>query len=62
MKPEDTFRALQDQQTVNRSMRCRFGLHRWTVWSEPYQESGDLAMYRQRRTCTRCNITNRRYF
>jgi hypothetical protein len=52
--PENTFRALQDKPLFVDRWQCRFGWHRWSTWTDPKKERGDL-YYRHHRFCVDCN-------
>ena len=40
---------------------CSIGLHKWSMWSEPYRVAlGSLHWY-QNRMCARCKIVKRRH-
>ena len=53
-KKENTFRALTDEPLINTSWLCRFGWHRWTVWSDPYIPKGGTDNL-QTSSCACCN-------
>ena len=53
---ENTMRRLKDQLPVLNSIRCRIGLHQWTVWSNPFQNGNDVFIQRQYRHCVCCNL------
>ena len=51
--PENTFRALKDLPLFVDRWQCRVGLHRWSKWSEPKKNLGDV-YFRQNRFCVDC--------
>lgn len=51
--PENTMRALKDQPLFVDRWQCRWGLHRWTRWSDGKKEGGTLR-YVQHHTCVDC--------
>jgi len=56
---ENTFRILTEEPLLVTSFWCRFGLHKWTKYSEP--EVIRRAVYKltvQRRMCASCNIAS----
>jgi hypothetical protein len=32
---ENVIRKLKDEPSIVDSLWCRFGIHRWTIWSDP---------------------------
>ena len=58
---ENTARRLRGELPIAQNIWCRFGIHRWTVWSRPYQKTGDQQIQRQNRSCVHCNRTQEKY-
>ena len=56
---EDTWRTLKDEPLILKT-RCKWGLHRWTVWKldEDIRASShyDRTTYYMISTCADCNI------
>lgn len=49
---QNTFRRLAEEPLLMKSMWCRFNVHNWTMWGEPYRVgSRDI----QTRHCANCN-------
>lgn len=56
--PENTFRALKDQELFVDRWQCRFGWHRWALWEKPVERYGNHV---QARKCVDCGcVTTRR--
>ena len=58
---ENTARRLRGELPILQSIWCQLGLHRWTIWSEPYQKTDDRQIQRQKRSCVHCNRTQERH-
>ena len=58
---ENTARRLRGDLPIVQSIWCKLGLHRWTIWTEPFQKNGDVQIHRQTRYCVNCNCHNERY-
>lgn len=52
---ENTARILSDKAELVTGFWCRFGLHSWTKWCQPYQPNPKDAKYLQTRQCAHCN-------
>jgi len=59
---ENTMRVLKSQLPIATHLWCRLGIHRWTVWSEPFQNSGDIFIQRQHKHCVHCNLHREKTF
>jgi hypothetical protein len=69
---ENTFRALKDEPLLMTSVFCRFGIHKWTKYREPYKTgfkyftrsnpAGYYTVMVQPRSCVDCNQENHRTF
>jgi hypothetical protein len=70
---ENTFRALKDEPLLMTSIWCRFGIHKWTRYSEPAKlgttycgsvfspgRGGYYAIMIQEKRCVNCNIPSHR--
>jgi DNA-binding transcriptional regulator PaaX len=59
---ENTFRALREEPlNATRQWWCRFGFHRWTVWSHPNEiKRGVHTHIEQYRCCNHCGMRERR--
>lgn len=69
---ENTFRALKDEPLLMTSIWCRFGIHKWTRYSEPskrgttyvhdslFSRPGYYAIMIQEKRCVNCNIPSHR--
>jgi hypothetical protein len=68
---ENTFRALKDEPLLMTSIWCRFGIHKWTMYSEPvklgtayvsslFSRDGYYAIMMQKKRCVNCNIPSHR--
>jgi len=59
---ENTARALKDQPLfATRQWWCRFGIHTWLKWGEPYkQRRGAYDFIEQFRACGCCGQAQRR--
>jgi hypothetical protein len=51
---ENTFRAIGDKPLIVTSWLCRFGIHRWEQWSDPYIPKNGQSNI-QTRACIHCN-------
>ena len=51
--PDNTFKALKGEAMFVDRWQCRWGLHRWTKWSDGKKDSSSL-YYKQHRTCVDC--------
>lgn len=68
MSPEEenTFRALKDEPLLMTSFWCKFGIHRWTKYTDPvkvglkYRYSSYYLILRQEKRCVHCNIPSYR--
>lgn len=52
---ENTFRILQEQKPLVTGFWCRFGIHKWTKWGNPYQPNKNGDKYIQNKVCAHCN-------
>jgi hypothetical protein len=67
---ENTFRALRDEPLLMTSVFCRFGIHKWTKYQDPYKAGtkyrpsaipgGYYGVYLQHRSCVNCNQDDHR--
>ena len=58
--PDDTLRALKDL-PYNAPTKCKFGFHKWSVWSLADVKDHYGPRYGQQyRTCVNCNIAQAR--
>lgn len=55
VEKENTWRTLQGSPLAVTSVRCRFGFHTWTKWSE-MGETIAFRKYRVWRFCIHCNL------
>ena len=55
--PDNTFKALKGEEQFVERWQCKFGLHRWTKWSDPQAVS---YYYIQIRKCSDCGCTTAR--
>jgi len=54
----NTFNRLTDRPLLVTSFWCKFGIHKWQKWSEPFKENS-LSLYSyQKRFCDSCNIVD----
>jgi hypothetical protein len=58
IEKENLVRILGDKPQLEETpFWCRYGLHRWQKWSDPYQKS---IYIKQSRHCDTCNIFEER--
>lgn len=69
---ENTFRALKDEPLLMTSIWCRFGIHKWTRYSDPAKlgttyvvspfRSAYYTIMIQEKRCVNCNIPSHRQY
>jgi len=70
---ENTFRALKDEPLLMTSFWCKFGIHKWTRYTEPtklgtryrvgmFTPTGYYHIMSQEKRCVNCNITSHRHY
>ena len=56
---ENTVRTLKDEPPIATGIWCRFGIHRWTMWSDGQwirdRDYSSLQNYIQNMNCVHCN-------
>lgn len=58
---ENVFRTLREEELLVTFWGCKFGWHKWTKYREPERKQEGIWTYIvQSRSCTSCNIYNRR--
>ena len=59
---ENTVRALKDEPSIVNSVWCRFGIHRWTFWSNPgvLKDKWGTRAFFQTKECVHCGLVAKR--
>jgi hypothetical protein len=70
---ENTFRALKDEPLLMTSHWCKFGIHKWTRYTDPtklgtryrvsaFAPTGYYSIMIQEKRCVHCNIPSHRKY